>query len=1138
MIKREMAVKKAIASVLGAALIVLSPGLEFWAHAAALFEAGPAATSPAYPLGLPTADPAAGTSRPGPDSAALGAAPLLQGHTFRSMFSRRGLALPAQKGSPAPSFIDRELPKHGAVPVLEAAREAAGQAEEALGSGRESPAEASQQAGRPFDRTKLPGLSPVQVLSALSPSRAFNAVAPRSPAQVAVTLRGRIPGGAQTKSFLSSLLKDLRRRYRFDGYPIDSPRQDAYEIVGLVPVAKARLLEKDPRFKVEVHKAMSWPQQIRSASRAEQHRPAVNDEKRARAPKEGDDLPKLDPSEPTYGFPTIKSILLSSLVLGSIFGAFMAFVPFLVSPFIPFISLLGAYSVSVDRAGGTPIDAMHLKRSRMGFLMIALGSLAGGIWGHIHPFIEGINPDEISLWWTALAAVPSALVSAFASDALNRMGQHRRGRSRKASGGSGNSTALRSEKGKAELPATLLLAAIAALAVVAVPVLAGAASSGLLLAGAQVLIGTILGALIGYLVGHFFYSPEAWHGWGNFLIFGYTIVGAFVGLVGGAMFAAHLSGPALAAFLAGALVVGIPSYLVAHYRYGVGGGNYGNPDEVILQALTVALPCAALGGVLGLIVAPHFLAGHSAAAAASAASAIPFLAWPRKDGEREHMGNSVAAVRGGGTNGEKGSAGAVWALLAAGAAASVGFGLLLAKVVPVLAAAVFSPPVAAVVPWLIFAAAIPGGLLYARKNLGFMFGPTNRPQIALGLAAALTGLGGLIGLTSFNRIAPAAAPAGTPVKVREFASPQPHGSYENVALSPDGKLLYVADAYGFVRVYEVGTGKEQEPFPTVDNSLVDVAASRDGRLVAGAYFDKTARVWEAATRKELYKFEHSEFVFSVAFSPDSKRLYAGPFEGSPRVYDLETGKEVVKLDAVPDVGPHSFLSLAPSPDGKYLFASSDASAAFLWDLGTGRIVGKFPGPDVWVWSAAVSPDGKYLFTGHHHIALMWDLATGKQVRTFFGHSGLVGSIKVSPDGKRLYTGGEIISNDDRTARAWDIATGKELAVYPHPGDVLGLDLSQDGKRLFTGGIEVATEWKTPGNGVVAGPHSNTRIMSDTALAAVLAAAGFAAGFQLGPLILDGLVKLWNLPKVIGERMGLAAGQFLNDLSAWMAALNP
>lgn len=105
-------------------------------------------------------------------------------------------------------------------------------------------------------------------------------------------------------------------------------------------------------------------------------------------------------------------------------------------------------------------------------------------------------------------------------------------------------------------------------------------------------------------------------------------------------------------------------------------------------------------------------------------------------------------------------------------------------------------------------------------------------------------------------------------------------------------------------------------------------------------------------------------------------------------------------------------------------------------------------------TAVFSRDAKLLLTPAGRFAQLWNVETGALIRQFEGHLAAIHSICFSPDETLILTGAGnagVFGRDDATARIWDVASGKQLAVFgdgEHKGYVSWASFSPDGKRVF------------------------------------------------------------------------------------------
>jgi RNA polymerase sigma factor (sigma-70 family) len=172
------------------------------------------------------------------------------------------------------------------------------------------------------------------------------------------------------------------------------------------------------------------------------------------------------------------------------------------------------------------------------------------------------------------------------------------------------------------------------------------------------------------------------------------------------------------------------------------------------------------------------------------------------------------------------------------------------------------------------------------------------------------------------------------------------------AASPDGKTFVVAVGRQF-HVFDVASGKERQTLDNPGGMVMSLAVSPDGKhlltsssgrgvekkLPDGRVWFTSAKdhpicLWDLSTGKLLRKTVLPKGgAGPVAFSPDGK-TYALCVH-RPRVkitlYETASGKERRSFDRVGS----RVWSLAFSPDGKKLITGMNDTSALVWDLTTG-----------------------------------------------------------------------------------------------------------------------------------------------------------------------------------------------------------
>ncbi|KAG0700481.1 WD40-repeat-containing domain protein [Suillus ampliporus] len=134
----------------------------------------------------------------------------------------------------------------------------------------------------------------------------------------------------------------------------------------------------------------------------------------------------------------------------------------------------------------------------------------------------------------------------------------------------------------------------------------------------------------------------------------------------------------------------------------------------------------------------------------------------------------------------------------------------------------------------------------------------------------------------------------------------------------------------------------------------------------------TARTKKTSAITPRQKFEgHTDPVRGVIHLPDGQRIITCSHNGSLRVWNLDSGKQIGEdwRD-----GDSKVYTIVLSPDGKRVVSGAEDGAVRLWDIKTCKVVAKWTGHTARVWSVCWSRDGRRVVSGSHDgTARQWDV---------------------------------------------------------------------------------------------------------------------------------------------------------------------
>lgn len=284
--------------------------------------------------------------------------------------------------------------------------------------------------------------------------------------------------------------------------------------------------------------------------------------------------------------------------------------------------------------------------------------------------------------------------------------------------------------------------------------------------------------------------------------------------------------------------------------------------------------------------------------------------------------------------------------------------------------------------------------------------------------------------------------------------------WHDVLTWPSGTNLRVVDLTTMQMKWEGSIGN------TVDLTLLAVTHSGQlaffGHKAAGAVSGNDVLVWDVFRGAKKFALTHDESVSAIVIYPDDKKCITGCHDGSIIIWDIEIGRELLKL-----AGPLTEIntlggvaSFTLTGDGQRLVSihyrkipdspfDTRAGAVAVWRFDWGPLQ-PWPRHDGPVTALCADPSGRLVISvSSDWTANVWSIPGGGLLRAQKFASD-INSVAISPDGN-LY----VIACGDFVLRVIEVESGEvkwSLINAPSKHMVFG----PDSRHLFyvTKGIEV------------------------------------------------------------------------------------
>jgi WD40 repeat protein len=268
-----------------------------------------------------------------------------------------------------------------------------------------------------------------------------------------------------------------------------------------------------------------------------------------------------------------------------------------------------------------------------------------------------------------------------------------------------------------------------------------------------------------------------------------------------------------------------------------------------------------------------------------------------------------------------------------------------------------------------------------------------------------------------------------------------------VRFNENGKRLAADHFNGAVSMWDLDAPPAAGPLRLLGLELqaVDVAFHPRGRWLA-ATGSQMLTLWPLARAYPQILRGHTLRILGIAFGPDGRWIASSSWDGSVRVWSLQTASDLPASAELDTLVPSNFQGLAVDPLGRWLLTVSDVAQLVSVEGDRPRQLqglGNFGGAVI--WGLTFSPDGRYAAVGGGYfqesnaVVRMWDVESG-DLRVLDPRDGKsITDLAITSEGRLIAAGVGGL-------RVWNLESGESRLLRDRP--VWKFELSPDESSIL------------------------------------------------------------------------------------------